>query len=188
MKVITAPEIYAKQPGDVFVFLAGGITKCPDWQSDAIKNLGNSFTSRFDQNDHLIIFNPRRKDFDITDPDASIKQIEWEFNALENCDIFSMFFCASESVQPICMYELGRNITRMQMRFPKNWDDRLIITSEKDYSRCKDVEIQSRLATDYYLVGTYDDYDNAIVNHAKEIADAYRKRRYLDIFSDFNEK
>lgn len=188
MKVITAPEIYVKQPGDVFVFLAGGITKCPDWQSEVIKNLGNSFINKFDRNDHLIVFNPRRKDFDITDPDASIKQIEWEFNALENCDIFSMFFCESESVQPICMYELGRNIARIQMRFPKNWDDRLVITTEKDYSRRNDVEVQCRLAIGYDLIGTYADYDNAIINHAKEIADVYRKRRHLDTFSYFNEK
>lgn len=40
-----------------------------------------------------------------------------------------MYFCESESVQPICMYELGRNLIRMQQRFP-DFYNRIIIGVE----------------------------------------------------------
>lgn len=177
MKVITAPETYTKQPGDVFIFLAGGITKCPNWQDATVHCIEHKLKDfvNVPSEEHIIIFNPRRPDFDVSDPDASVKQIEWEFKALENCDIFSMFFCESDSVQPICMYELGRNIARMQMRFPKDWEDRLVITVEKDYGRRKDVQVQCELAIGYDLVGEYADYNNAIESHAEHIIMAYER-------------
>lgn len=141
MRVITAPEKYIRQPNDITVFLAGGITNCWEWQDKVIELLNESNL------DNLVIFNPRRKDFPINNPNAAEEQIKWEFNMLEQCDIFSMYFCAGESDQPICMYELGRNICRMQMRFPTNWEMRLVVTVEKGYKREKDVNIQTSLAT-----------------------------------------
>ena len=58
-----------------------------------------------------------------------------------------MYFCNSESVQPICMYELGRNIIRMQNRFPSDWEKRIVISVEDGYKRKEDVLIQTELAT-----------------------------------------
>ena len=55
------------------VFLAGGITGCPDWQSDIVKMLSDT---------DLTLLNPRRADFPIGDPDAAFDQIQWEHNAL----------------------------------------------------------------------------------------------------------
>ena len=104
------------------VFLAGGISNCTDWQSEVIKYL--------DKED-ITIFNPRRKNFDITDLSATTQQIKWEFNRLEKMDIFSMYFCESKSDQPICMYELGRYVERMRVRFPLDWEERIIISVEK---------------------------------------------------------
>jgi hypothetical protein len=107
MKVITAIDEYneRKQENDVFCFLAGGITNCAEWQ-DAVLDLLK------DEDDHLIIFNPRRKKFPINDPTASFEQIKWEFDHLMNCDIFSMYFDGTEqSDQPICFYELGKYLT-----------------------------------------------------------------------------
>jgi len=118
------------------VFLAGGITKCEDWQSKVIKRL---------EPYSVTIFNPRRKSFDINDLTETLKQIAWEFNRLEEMDIFSMYFCNSESDQPICMYELGRYICRMQERFP-DWKDRIVVSVEEGYSRADDVFVQTRLA------------------------------------------
>ena len=78
---------------------------------------------------------------------ASQKQIEWEFKYLNSMDIFTMYFTNSEnSVQPICLYELGRHLERMIHRFPGDWKDRIIIGIEDGYSRTQDVIIQSRLA------------------------------------------
>ena len=83
--------------------------------------------------------------FDVTDISASRKQIKWEFEHLEKTDIFSIYFCNSGSVQPICLYELGRNIVRMQQRFPNDWEDRIVISIENGYSRYLDVVEQTSL-------------------------------------------
>ena len=141
MRVITAPEIIEKKDNEKYVFLAGGITNCPDWQNDIIERLEHLRSS------NLVVLNPRREDFPIHDPSAAYKQIEWEFEALEKADIFSMHFCSGESDQPICMYELGRNILRMQMKYPSDWENRIIISVEEGYSRKNDVLIQTELAT-----------------------------------------
>lgn len=162
MRVITAPEKYIRQPNDITIFLAGGITNCWEWQDKAIELLNEKNL------DNLVIFNPRRKDFPINDPNAAEEQIKWEFNMLEQCDIFSMYFCAGESDQPICMYELGRNICRMQMRFPTNLEMRLAITVEKGYKRETDIRVQTSLATLGFVVD-YENYNKNIEDHVNEI-------------------
>lgn len=137
-QVITAPE-YVVPKYKPSVFLAGGITNCRGWQKDVI-----SFLKDYD----VTLFNPRRDSFDITDKNASYKQVGWEFYNLERADVFSMYFCSGDSDQPICMYELGRNILRMQNRFPADWEKRIIISVEDGYKRTADVLIQTELATD----------------------------------------
>lgn len=143
MKVITAPEQYERKKDDVFCFLAGGITNCPDWQQEVINELQKA------NFEHLIVFNPRRENFPINDPNAAKEQIEWEFKYLEQTDIFSMYFCASESDQPICMYELGRNLALMSKRYHSPYDaEHIVVSVEDGYKRAKDVEIQTDLALD----------------------------------------
>lgn len=66
---------------------------------------------------------------------------------MEQMDIFSMYFCNDNSTQPICMYELGRNIVRMQNRFPFDWEKRIVISIEDGYIRTQDVLIQTHLST-----------------------------------------
>lgn len=143
IKVITAVEKYEKQPGEITCFLAGGITDCGEWQDEVInylKNVDVDLTG-------LVLFNPRRKNFPIHDPNASNEQITWEFNMLEQMDIFSMYFANSpKSVQPICMYELGRNLAKMEVRFPNDYMNRITVSVEQGYSREQDVVIQSKLA------------------------------------------
>jgi hypothetical protein len=143
MRVITAVENFKSELFDntITCFLAGGITKCWDWQKAVIAEL-----NKFDLPDHFVIFNPRREKFPINDPNASFEQISWEFKYLNSCDIFSMYFVNSESDQPICMYELGRNLMRMKLMYPISCVNRVIITCEDGYSRYNDVKIQSRLA------------------------------------------
>jgi hypothetical protein len=144
MKVITAIEDYVVKPDDIKVFMAGGITKCRDWQKEMIDILNQySLPEVFD---NVVLFNPRRENFPIHDPNASFDQIKWEFNWIEKCDFFLMHFCNSESVQPICMYELGRNIVRMQQKFPNDYYHRIMVCIESGYSREQDVIIQTRLA------------------------------------------
>lgn len=171
MRVITAPEEYIRQEGDITVFLAGGITNCRDWQSEVINELSDDSCY-----EHIVFFNPRRKEFDINAKNETAKQIKWEFDMLEQCDIFSMYFCESESDQPICMYELGRNIPRMQIRFPVDWKYRLIISSEDKYKRKMDVVVQTGLATKYHM--EYTNFgqvteENAMKYHIANIKAAY---------------
>lgn len=172
MKVVTAPETYIKQPGDVFVFLAGGITNCSEWQKEVIRRLENA--NKLDSKlDHLVVFNPRRENFPIGDPKAADAQIKWEFNAIEQCDIFSMYFDDGPSDQPICMYELGRNILRMQQKFPASWTSRIVVTAHDGYKRYKDVVVQTQLATKN-LISIMKNLDD----HIADIISAY------DIVSD----
>lgn len=142
MEVITAPtkDIYNWKTS---VFLAGGITDCPDWQSEVIKYL-----EKYDLNTRirLKVYNPRRKNFDIH-KDSAEEQIKWEYDMINRSDIFSMYFCNSDSVQPICMYELGVRIGRIAGRgFDHSKGYRTIISIEDGYKRADDVIIQVGLA------------------------------------------
>ena len=135
-QVITAPNDEMNRY--IPVFLAGGISNCKDWQSKVIEEL---------MDEKITIYNPRRTHFDVSNKTIKHEQIEWEFRQLEYMRIFSMYFCGGTSIQPICMYELGRNIIRMQNRFPSDWEKRIVISCEVDYIRKQDVIIQTLLAT-----------------------------------------
>jgi len=69
MQYIESPENYSNKPDRMAIFLAGGITNCPDWQSEIVDSL---------QNFDITLLNPRRKKFPINDPGASKEQISWE--------------------------------------------------------------------------------------------------------------
>ena len=158
MKVITAPEKYDLKDGEVGIFLAGGITNCDNWQKDIIKKLEDC-SDYEEYKENFVIFNPRRDNFDITKDDPN-EQIRWEFNMLEKCHVFSMYFCEGISDQPICMYELGRNIVRMQNRFPTDWQERIVVSVESGYKRKTDVFKQVSLATnDLVKINTKLDID-----------------------------
>ena len=176
MKVITAPEKYYRHNHEITCFLAGGITNCPEWQKKVIEQLSKKLPINTDK---LVIFNPRRDDFPIGDKTAAYEQIEWEFGLLDRCDIFSMYFSSGNSDQPICMYELGRNIVRMQNRFPSDWENRIIISVEDGYRRKQDVLIQTSLATrDSVSVNTQVSNDMSISYHAEMIYGEYMRLKY----------
>ena len=48
------------------IFLAGGISNCPDWQLTASTILGLNMSIY----ENLVLINPRRKSFDVSDPSA----------------------------------------------------------------------------------------------------------------------
>ena len=167
MRVITAPEPLDIRDDEIAIFLAGGITDCLKWQAEIIRELESTASDT-----KIVLLNPRRDKFPINDPDAAEEQITWEFEALERMDIFSMYFCSSTSDQPICMYELGRNICRMQMRFPTDWLNRIVVSTESAYKRFRDVVIQTELATG----GAYTPnilITGNVYRHAHEILSVY---------------
>lgn len=145
--IVTAPEHRYFPPRSLKVFLAGGIQKCVEWQQEVIKKFLAKNPNPRTEYKHLFLLNPRRADW-LDKPGEATRQIEWEFDMLERCDIFTMYFAGGESVQPICMYELGRYIERMKTRFPNSWMDRIVITCDTDYKRLNDVLTQTKLATD----------------------------------------
>ena len=124
MQYIESPNL---EPFDnPSVFLAGGITDCPDWQSDVVKML---------EKDTITIVNPRRKDFPIGDPKAAPYQIYWEYLMLREVDLISFWF-PKETICPIVLYELGA------------WsmsDKQIIVGIDHGYVRRQDVEIQTKL-------------------------------------------
>lgn len=136
MIVVTSPHLYIPKHDDITVFLAGGISGCRDWQQDVINNL---FRMIGKDDSQVVVYNPRRKDFDVDDPGATDDQITWEFQYLNKVNIFSMYFVGGDQIQPICLYELGRYTARPMCE--------QVISVEKDYIRERDVVIQVALAT-----------------------------------------
>lgn len=170
IKIVTAVEKVDFTPNSIKVFLAGGIQKCPLWQERVIENFKKSpMNSDVD----IYLINPRRTNFPINDPNAANEQIEWEFEMLEKCDIFSMYFANTlDSDQPICFYELGRNIERMKAKFPEDWNERIVVTCEKGFRRWKDVDVQTSLATDYEVEVNLVNNDVEMMRHTRNILGA----------------
>ena len=174
MIVITAPEKYVSQSGDVCVFLAGGITNCTNWQKEVIQTLRNKMKAIDEAERRLVVFNPRRDYYPVHDPSANQEQIEWEFKYLERCHIFSMYFCSGESDQPICMYELGRHLRRIATERNRTFVDCAIVTVEDGYKRHTDVLTQGRLASNGELaIATGSDATPS--EHARRIVAAYKR-------------
>ena len=106
MEVVKAPGIPTWDlRNDIAVFLAGSIEMgaAEDWQEKIPK--------LFDDRDNLTFFNPRRDDWDSSweqkesNPQFS-KQVNWEMDFLEKCDIIFMYF-SPETKSPISLLELG---------------------------------------------------------------------------------
>lgn len=121
------------------VFLAGGITDCPDWQAEAVDLLP----------DDVLALNPRRPHFPIHDPDASRQQIEWEFTHLHEADAILFWFPPSLSPQPIALLELGAYAFH-----DHHWNPVISIGADPGYSRCSDVAIQTSLFRPHLTVHT----------------------------------
>ena len=127
MHYIEAPTPYTYEESDKSLFLAGGITGCPDWQQDIVKLLSDTF---------ITILNPRRADFPIHDPNAAMEQIKWEHDNLRRSCAISFWF-PKETICPIVLYELGAwSMT----------DVPIFVGMHPEYQRRQDVEIQTKLA------------------------------------------
>jgi hypothetical protein len=129
--IIEAPnEVYSlENHSNVKLFLAGGITNCPDWQATILEKLKNF--------PHLTIYNPRRSNFPIGDPIAAEAQITWEYNHLRDSDAI-IFWFAKGSLNPIVLYELGR--------WGNSSQKPILIGIDPEYERKQDVLIQTQLS------------------------------------------
>jgi hypothetical protein len=121
MQYIEAPS--REKAKHVSVFLGGGISGCPDWQSYVVDKLKDK---------EVTLYNPRRKNFPMDDPTASAGQIKWEYERLRKADVNTFWFC-KETLCPIVLFELGSALER---------EKKIILGMDPDYGRRQDVEIQ----------------------------------------------
>lgn len=169
MKVITAPnEIpsYTKPDGPSTIFLAGSIEMgiAENWQDKVIDVLGKKYAD-----EHLVIFNPRRGDFDPTqeqsvDNPYFSEQVSWELSALELADYIFMYF-DPKTKSPVSLLELGLYA-----------DDccKLIVVCPDGFYRQANVEIVCRtyevkyttdFKTGFDALCEIIDYDNNLDDH-----------------------
>jgi hypothetical protein len=121
MKLITCPEVYVPCLGDFSVFLGGGITGCDDWQSElAVKLSGEP---------DLILVNPRRQHFDITNASVSFEQRNWEYHNIKN-SYLKLFWYPNTALCPITLYETGVSAAR---------GDNMVVGVQPGYARIDDV-------------------------------------------------
>jgi hypothetical protein len=124
------PMTYFEPPADYrsdgpSLFLAGGITNCPDWQAEARALLADL--------PGLVLLNPRRRSFPINDPGAAAGQVAWEYRHLMRASAVLFWFPAGPSPQPIALYELGRYVALGKL---------LAVGADPGYLRRADVLLQ----------------------------------------------
>lgn len=103
--IITSPEAI-RSKCNRSIFLAGGISNCPDWQKEAAQRIADSV-------DDCIVYNPRRNDFDMAAyEEVSRQQIIWEYHALR-MSTANLFWFPEETLCPITLFEYGSAIERL---------------------------------------------------------------------------
>lgn len=157
MQIITAPDnTAAKHPS---IFLAGGITNCPEWQNELIGMLGNAM--------EVTVYNPRRENFPIGDPEAAPIQIKWEYERLRSADLW-VFWFSRGSVNPIVMFEYGSALERIDDGVA-GMNKRMIVGVDPEYPRAFDVYQQTRLRSTWL--------DSQIVSNLNTMANLIKRWR-----------
>lgn len=144
MHVIEAPDGH---PGDCDIFLAGGISGCPDWQSEVIELLDG---------EQGVALNPRRSGGFIDD--IADEQISWEYHALRSVHTVFFWF-PKETLCPIALLELGA--------FTQIPQTRLIVGTHPDYQRRFDVIKQLQLSR--WEVTVHDNLEDMVTDYVKSI-------------------
>ncbi len=125
--LIKCPAVYEKNGGDIAVFLAGGITGCPNWQKDMESLLGHTTYT---------LLNPRRDgEFNTIQPEWGVQQIEWEHQHLKQSD-YVLFWFPKEGMCMITLFELGKCLASGK---------KVVIGCDPEYIREFDVRTQARL-------------------------------------------
>ena len=123
MYIIEAPQV--TYPVHAKLFIAGGISNCPNWQKEAITLLDKV---------EGIAYNPRRTSK--FSEDIAGEQIEWEHSALRNSDTV-LFWFPAETLCPITLFELGV--------FSQRKNTPIFVGTHPDYQRKFDVIKQLEL-------------------------------------------
>lgn len=155
IKYVEALDVYTPSDGDVVLFLGGGISNCPDWQKFVFNYL-NSY-SGFEK---FVILNPRRKNFPINNPLASISQIKWEFEHLK-LSTMVMFWFPCETLCPITLFEYGKHLIG---------NKKLFVGCHEKYGRKIDLEVQTYLEQPHLLIRNYlEEMCDDVLNYLRSI-------------------
>jgi hypothetical protein len=107
------------------------------------------------------VFNPRRKDFDVNDKNATPIQIKWERDFLTQSDVISFWFC-KDQIQPISLFELGK--------YGFSGKHKIVIGVDPGYPRKQDIYYQTKLEMpDMKIFDSLDDLAKAIVEECNTI-------------------
>lgn len=122
LRHVRAPQAF--HGAGAAVFLAGGITGCPDWQSVAICLMSDADAT---------VLNPRRAASPTGTADIAAGQVAWECEYLERADLVLFWFPGGHAVQPIALYELGKIAA---------WNKPMAVGADPGYCRRLDVVLQ----------------------------------------------
>lgn len=135
------------------VFLAGGISNCPNWQDEVISQVLDI--------EGITVYNPRRKIYPAEDLQAVEQQIGWEYKHLQEADVL-VFWFSRGSLNPITLYELGR--------WAHSSKKPLIMGIDPEYLRKQDVMIQTSLSRpDVMIYETFESFVEGIRNYFTEL-------------------
>lgn len=152
--VLQAPTYSEKPLASRSIFIAGGITNCPNWQNEVISKL-------IDFPD-LVIFNPRRESFDVSDPAAVDQQIEWEYKHLKEADMI-LFWFSEGSLNPIVLFDYGLH---GRLGYPTDGGiKRVFVGIHPDYPRAFDVRKQTALAHGPKVCNSIDELVQLVRTH-----------------------
>lgn len=108
------------------IFLAGGITDCPDWQKEVVISLKDF---------PVTIYNPRRESFDVSKEEETERQIIWEYQYIRGTTHL-LFWFPKETVCPITLFEYGAALERNTQK--------IIVGCDPEYKRKIDLIYQTR--------------------------------------------
>jgi hypothetical protein len=134
---VQAPEVPDFSVGGSFVFVAGGIGGCPDWQSELVAQVSKKYCGKT----RVTLVNPRRMSKFETSGEFAKAQIEWEFHMLSKCT-HVLFWFPQEALCPIALFELG-----VQLGSAKRiLGETLLVGWHDQYPRSFDLQVQLSLA------------------------------------------
>jgi len=108
------------------IFIAGSITGATNWQKGVAEKLLPYYH----------VFNPRRADFDVSNPLVEREQITWEYDHIKRCQTI-LFYFAPETLAPITLFEYGKVLVSKSHA--------IYVCVHPDYQRKNDVIIQTEL-------------------------------------------
>ena len=133
-RYVQAPEYPKEILPRPFVFLAGGIPGCRDWQAE----MSHALLKRLIQG---TVCNPRRQ-IDWMDDARREEQITWEFRHLWNADIIAFWF-SKPTLNPTTLFEFGTHTARR--RCSTDGTPKILVGIDPGYAKERGVRTQTKL-------------------------------------------